>query len=88
MTTVARVDEEGRLVLPDSIRVQLSRDSQVTVETVDNGLVRITLAPSHLNLLSSLMSASDPTLDEQSAEQISQLVEQASVEVFQAQYGR
>lgn len=88
MTTIASIDEEGRLVLPASIRGQLSRDSQMTVEILENGLIRIILAPAHLKRLSSLMTASDPTLEEQSAEQISQLVEQASMEVFQAQYGR
>lgn len=88
MTTIPSIDEEGRLVLPDSIRGQLSRDSQMMVEILDTGLIRIILAPAYLKRLSSLMTVPDPTLEEQSAEQISQLVEQASMEVFQAQYGR
>lgn len=88
MAIAARIDDEGRLILPDPIRSMLPKEAPVEVGLMADGSLRITLSAGHLSNLTAIINESDASVDDMAMEEVMALVEIGSAHVFQEYYGK
>ncbi|NMP22197.1 hypothetical protein [Sulfobacillus harzensis] len=88
MAIAARIDDEGRLILPDPIRSMLPKEAPVEVGVMADGSLRITLSAGHLSKLSAIVEEPDVSTEDMTLDDVMALVEVGSAQVFQEYYGK
>lgn len=88
MAIAARIDDEGRLILPDPIRSLLPKESPVEVGVMADGSLQITLSIGHLSNLSALVEGPDAATEDMTLDEVMALVEVGSARVFREYYGK
>lgn len=89
MAIAARIDDEGRVILPDPLRSMLPKETSIHVEIREAGSWRLILSPSHVSTLSLLVDAAkEPSDEHMTLEDVLTLVEEASEQVYRETYGK